>query len=378
MHSRVAGSIGGIKPTAPGMKTWFLRSKGPNPKRYELRECKEEVPSETGPDWDRPGSSTDKTPAKKGVDFQGGGRVQELATVAKATPTKPRTIKITPPNKVKKPLDPRPRPRGESYPINEGVEPEMQVEYYWNRTPIAKPTPKPTPKPAPPRLCDQLASEQRKTIGLPIKKEWKPPTPPVIVPQYGPGPRSQGGQGGKGMEENIQMSTSKATPVAKMMVPLRPMPYGPKMTDQGMTPLEQVTSDRREEESMKMGCTLQLRPIWVLSGEKGAGNRQEPQPTEPMVIPKAKTPEPTEPASTIREMKQGKQKEQEELSLNTQESSTSDSSGEQSQETLKKSKKPSTNPVKDKKKGKKGPKVSKGKVMWIRIGGKRLKARIEK
>ena len=152
-----------------------------------------------------------------GSAFHGGGKwagkEKPLATMAKARAmhhSAPDTVKVA--NAMKKPLDPRPRPRGETY--QSCMEPRapspnsMEVEYYWNRTPVI--TPK--PKPAPPKLSDcvvkRLPEEVPKVIGRPLKKEeWKPPVPPKTQPYVG-------------------VKIPGAGEVARR-APLRPLPYGP-------------------------------------------------------------------------------------------------------------------------------------------------------
>ena len=153
----VSINVGEVLPTAPLRpgaiaKQWLLRSKGPNPKRFILRECKEEMSSDQDP------PITGKA-GQPGSNYHGGdkwsGKERPLATMAKARAmhhSAPDTVKVA--NAMKKPLDPRPRPRGETY--QSCMEPRapspnsMEVEYYWNRTPVI--TPK--PKPAPPKLSD--------------------------------------------------------------------------------------------------------------------------------------------------------------------------------------------------------------------------------
>ena len=123
-----------------------------------------------------------------------------LTTITKAAPKVLRTTPIVE-AKTKKPLGPRPRPRGESYqamqhqekkggwpraqehgggmrslPGNEGSPTNMEVEFYWNRNPagLAK------PKPPPPRLMEQFLAARQAAVGRPQKKEWEPPTPPAL------------------------------------------------------------------------------------------------------------------------------------------------------------------------------------------------------
>ena len=83
---------GPMVPTAPqsakrATKPWFLRIRGPNPKRYELRECKEEVHSDQEQTCPQPpGPSTDKRPERWGGGKWEGAKLPLLATTTKAAP----------------------------------------------------------------------------------------------------------------------------------------------------------------------------------------------------------------------------------------------------------------------------------------------------
>ena len=258
-------TIGQVGAKAP-LKKWLLRSKGPNPKKYELRECKEELTSEAGHDRDRdqPGSSTDKHP-------DGGGKVPAQTIVVKAK-SKMADVPPVMGARVNKPLGPRPRPRGESYqamqlqlPENEGSPTSTEVEYFWNRNPVGKAK----PKPPPPRLMEQFQAARKAVVEQSREQGWEPPAPPMLKTWA------------KGKAPIVP--TKPPVTQAARKAPLRPMPYGvaPKPTNRSF---KEVIEESSEGKMGKMGCSLQLCPIWVL--REGEGNPQSEVGTAKVCAPK--------------------------------------------------------------------------------------------
>ena len=361
-------------------KAWLLRSKGPNPKKYLLRECKEEFPNEH--EHEQPGSSTDQHPAQQG-SLGKKGTVRITAPFPEDVP-EVSTYKPRPNDKMKKPLDPRPRPREENYqsrqrkgkgkgkpntwPQERGTSPPsptcMSVEYYWNSSARVKAQ----PKPAPPRLLDQFMEARRAVTGDTQRgRGWEPPHPPVLT-------TLETQPKGYVPKAPCQPKTKPTTAPATKKAPLRPMPYG-NIPIPKQSPFKGVVTASGEGElgKEKVGCSLQLCPIWVLRGEEEVA-----QPKEEVMKaggPEQKTPTPKQDPLTKQALEE---KNDEEGTKTSDETSTEVSSGSNSSHAYKMKKKKKE--VVGKKKKGKGRREQKGgkkeKVIWLHIGGEKIKASI--
>ena len=348
----------------PAGKKWYLHSKGPNPKRYELRECKEELKSQEGdeqPGCDQPGSSTDWRP-------QIGGKISVIKPATKAgNPQKEQPVIVTKPpegRKMKKPLDPRPRPREYQTPAQRSwdeygaQEVEAEVEYYWNRNPMAGAKANAKPKPPPPRLMEQFLAARQEVTGGPLQRGWAPPSPPATVSkapaEAGTLPVMKG-----------KMTTQKP--------PLRPMPYGPIPKK---CPLGGSMVGVCENKMDQVGCSLQLCPIWVL--QEGDGKLPVKE-TKVTVNPGDQKRESNkEPVVEVKERTDKKDKHMEVILECEETTSGSESTSREQHQNVKMKKK-------RKNKGEKGefpedkePKKKKEQVVWLRIGGEKVKACIKK